>query len=74
MTALLVFLCAALVDVFYTRWIVNVSSGRPVQAALSSVGVGAAGLVGVTSVVTDHWMAIPYLLGLGVGTVAGMKL
>lgn len=72
MTFLFVFLCAVCVDLFYTRWVLNVGEGKKLRAALASMGIGAASLAGLTSVVADKWMAIPYLLGLGAGTVLGM--
>ena len=73
MSYLLVFLCAVALDVFYTRWVLHISRGDRWQAVFASMCIGGAGLVGVTSVVNDRWLAIPYLLGLGAGTALGMK-
>ncbi len=67
-----VFLAGFLVDLAYVRWLKNVTADRKLTAALASMAVGGCGLVGLTGVVADAWLAIPYLLGLGAGTVAGM--
>ncbi len=72
MNYLIVFLCAVAIDVAYTRWMLHVSHGDRWQAVLASMCIGGAGLVGVTSVVHDRWLAVPYLAGLGVGTALGM--
>lgn len=72
MTYILTWLAATWLDVFYTRWVLHVSLGQKWAAALCSMLIGLCGLVGLTAVVQDHWAAIPYLLGLGCGTLVGM--
>lgn len=73
MTYLLVFFCALALDVLYARWMVTVVQRKPWEAALYSMGIGGAGLIGIASVVTNHWLSLPYLAGLGAGTVLGTK-
>lgn len=68
----LVFAAAFLIDVCYVRWMLHVGEGHAWRAGLASMAIGACSLLGLTQVVVDHWLAIPYLLGLGLGTVAGM--
>jgi hypothetical protein len=68
-----VFLSGFALDFLYTRWFLNVASGKALKATAASMGIGALGLVGVTGVVGSHWLAIPYLLGLGLGTYVGVK-
>ena len=70
----MVFTSAALLDIVYVFWFTSVSEKKPWKAALSSVFIGICGMFGTLNVVGNHWMAIPYLLGLGFGTIAGMEL
>jgi hypothetical protein len=69
-----VFLAGCLIDVFYVSWVRAIGDHDIGLAATSSMLIGACGLIGVTSVVKSRWLAVPYLLGLGCGTVAGMSL
>ncbi len=72
--ALIVFACGFAIDVFYVGWMRSVALGHPLVAALMSMCIGGCGLLGVTNVVRNKWLAIPYLAGLGVGTLVGMAL
>lgn len=71
-SVLTVFTAAFLLDWLYVRWMLYVHEGERLYAGTASMAIGACGLVGVTGVVADHWLAVPYLLGLGAGTVTGM--
>ncbi len=71
MSYVIVFLTAAALDVAYCHWMLHVRDNEPLRAALYSMGIGACGLLGITGVVADHWLAVPYLLGLGYGTFIG---
>ena len=68
----LVFVSAFLLDVVYVRYMLHVRDDEPWKASLASMGIGLCGAVGLTGVVHDSWAVIPYLLGLGGGTLAGM--
>jgi hypothetical protein len=72
MITVTVFLAGFLVDVAYVGWVRSIGENRKLLAAAASMAIGACGLLGVTGVVTNYWLAIPYLLGLGAGTVAGL--
>jgi hypothetical protein len=69
-----VFAAGALVDLFYVAWVRSIGTDNLWAAAAASMLIGAAGLLGVTNVVKNRWLAIPYLAGLGAGTAAGMLL
>lgn len=55
-------------DVLYVSWISGVVSKNAYKACISSMAIGACGVLGVTSVINSRWAAIPYVLGLGAGT------
>ena len=74
MTYLLTFLAAALLDIQYVHWVKAVADDRPVRAMLCAVSIGACGVAGLTAVVDDRLQVIPYLAGLAVGTLVGMKV
>jgi hypothetical protein len=64
----LAFLCGFVIDLGYVYWMRYVADGKRGRAALASMLVTAPMLVGITSVVHNGLLAIPYLCGLGVGT------
>lgn len=72
--ALKIFTFAFFVDVFWVLYILVVSQRKKMQSALVSVLMGAPGLFGVLGVIDNRIMAIPYLIGLGAGTYAGLIL
>ena len=74
MRALGVFAAGLAIDLFYVGWFRSVAADAPFDAAAYSVLIGACGLVGVTSVVKNNWHAVPWLAGLGCGTLIGMSL
>lgn len=69
-----VFAAGVAIDLAYVAWMRGVSDRQPVRAALASMAIGACSLLGLTGVVADHWLAVPWLLGLGVGTAVGVVL
>lgn len=73
MQYLFMFLAAAFIDLSYVHWFRAVHNQQYLRAALFSMVIGACGILGVTGVVADGWLAVPWLAGLGVGTIVGMK-
>lgn len=73
MMVLFVFLAGAGIDLAWTRYIQSVHDKRRVAAANYSVAIAALSLLGVTTVVHDGWMSIPYLLGLWLGTYVAVE-
>lgn len=72
------FLLAALagfaVDLLYAQYVVGVSDRRVWLAISCSMGIGACSILGVTSVLSNGIPAFcGYLLGLGLGTLVGVK-
>jgi hypothetical protein len=68
MTYTYVFVLGFCIDYAYTAWVRNVGGGQRAAAALWSMGIGACGALGLTAVVGDHMLLLPYVLGLGAGT------
>jgi hypothetical protein len=60
-------------DLAYTRWVQHTATGGAVQAAVYSTVIGALGLTGVLLVVEQRENAVPYLLGLGLGSYVGVR-
>jgi hypothetical protein len=73
MNTVTVFVAGFLLDLIYTQWLLHASEGHRYRAAGASMAIGALSLLGVSSVVVDHWAAIPYLAGLGLGTFVGVR-
>lgn len=76
-TALLVakvFLYAFLIDVAWVFYVLAIAKRRIVWAAVMSMLMGAPAIFGYMEIFDNRWMAIPYLLGFGTGTVVAMKL
>jgi len=65
---------AVVIDVMWVFYIIATNRKKKILAALCSIGIGAPALFGVLSVVENVWFSIPYLLGLGTGTIIGMHL
>lgn len=68
MTYVSIFIAAFVIDAAYAVYIQAVAEGRAIPATITSVVIGAMGLYGVSSVVQDTKLAVPWLLGLGVST------
>ncbi len=68
-----VFAAAFALDWMYCRWVRAIAGQRVLEAAGASMAIGACSLLGLTSIVGNHWLAAPYLLGLGAGTAWGMR-
>ncbi len=71
--AIVVFLAAFAVDAAWAILIRATADGRAMTAAVASVFTGALGLLGITSVVGNAYMAIPWLLGLFCGTYVTIR-
>jgi len=69
MSYLFVFALGAVIDLMYILWIDSVTHRKIWRAGVYSVGVAAPGLFGFLEVVSNVYMAIPYLAGLAVGTM-----
>lgn len=63
-----VFAYGLVIDWAYVLWVRYVASGAKGKAAIASVAVAAPGVFGITAIVSDRILAIPYLVGLFVGT------
>lgn len=74
MEYLTLFFGAALIDVCYVRWFRAVTDKKQFLAVAYSMLIGGCGLMGVTGVVSNYWLAIPWILGLGAGTLIGMRM
>ena len=70
----LVFASSVLLDLFYALWVTALAKGKPFLAGISSVFIGLSGVIGLGGVLTNHWLIIPYCVGLFSGTVAGYWL
>ncbi len=69
-----VFLFGVIIDVMWVLYILATSQKRIFLAALVSMAMAVPAIFGIVEIVDDKIMAIPYVLGLGCGTVAGLKL
>lgn len=66
------FMLGVLIDILYIAWIWSANSNRYAIGVISSVAISACSLFGFINVYDDRWLAIPYLLGLAVGTIIGI--
>lgn len=71
--AIVVFFAAFVTDATWSVFIRSTADGKATMAAVASVFTGALGLFGMTSVVNDAYMAIPWLLGLFCGTYTTIR-
>ena len=60
------------IDVFYVLWIDAASRYKYAQGAVTSMALAACSMFGWFAAYDNNWLSIPYLLGLGTGTVAGI--
>lgn len=65
---LLSFSCGFFLDLAWAYYIQAVADRKTKAAVLTSMLIGASGLLAVMQVVSSPVMAIPYVLGLGAGT------
>lgn len=63
-----VFVYGALIDIFYVVWIKSVALGNQWIAGLAAVLLATPSLFGYLEITKNKKLAIPYLLGLFVGT------
>lgn len=70
----IVFIAAALIDIFYALWFRFSALNWEHHAATMSTLCGAAGLLGAWMVIAENkWYAVPDLIGLYVGTIIGLR-
>jgi hypothetical protein len=69
----LAFIVGFLLDVVYTGYVKCVGLNQAWMAGVYSVAIGSMSLLGLTTVIEDHKLAIPYLLGLFLGSVCTIK-
>jgi hypothetical protein len=69
------FITSFLIDFLYVMWFYYTKGDSAHKAALCTVGIGVAGLVGTYVVIKySEWYLIPDLLGLYIGTFFGIRL
>lgn len=66
------FFSGFLVDVFYTWWIKAIGRNAAVTAGICSMLIGACGLLGITAVIHEPWLAPMYLAGVGIGSAGAV--
>lgn len=69
-----VFSFALVIDVMWVLYILTVSKNKRFLASIVSMMMGAPAIFGYLEIVNNVMMSIPYLIGLGVGTLVGLKL
>ena len=69
-----VFSFGLIIDLAYVLYIIAVTNDRYITAGVATAAVAAPGLFGYMAVYDNKILAIPYLLGLCVGTIVGMML
>lgn len=74
LAVLQVFLSGFLIDILYALWVLSVSDGKHWRAAIFSGVMALPSIFGIISIVDSHILAIPYAIGLALGSVAGMKI
>lgn len=62
-----------LLDLAYTRWVQHTGQQRALHAAAYSMLIGVMSLTGIVLVVEQREFAVPYVLGLGLGSFLGVK-
>ncbi len=74
LAALQVFLSGFIIDILYALWVLSVSEGKHWRAAVFSGLMALPSIFGIIHIVDSHILAIPYAVGLALGSVAGMKV
>ena len=69
-----VFLYAMILDIIYVFWFLNVIKKNKLLAASLSMFMAAPAINGFLEIVDNRILQIPYLIGLGTGTVIGISL
>lgn len=68
MTYLLVFAAAFILDIAWGIYVKAIASSEAGTAAAASIVTGGLGLYGVSAVVSDTWLEVPWLIGLASST------
>lgn len=71
-TAVTVFLFGFIIDWMYVGWTRSVQGFEIFKAGIYSILVAAPGVFGYLEIVNNRWMAIPWFLGLGLGTICSL--
>lgn len=74
LTILKVLSYGILIDVIWVFYILHVNDRMKVRASILSSMMAAPALFGFIDVISNKFLAVPYLLGLGIGTFTGMTL
>lgn len=72
--ALLVFTFGLLIDAVYVFWVVAVEKNRIHLAGLCTVCIATSSSLGFLDIVDNHWLLVPYLFGIYLGTILGVWL
>lgn len=70
----LAFISGVVIEALYALGVLFIGERRGAVAGLLSVVWGVAFLVGVNESFRTHWAAVAWCVGLGVGTVAGVRI
>lgn len=62
------------IDLFYCLWFYATAANRYILGVFASVSLSACTLFGFINVYDTRILAIPYLLGLALGTIVGIFL
>lgn len=73
MSWLLLFFAGFVIDVFYAFYVRAVVARRAFKAAFASVAMVLPSILGLTAIVGDNMLSIPYLAGLFAGTLFVMR-
>lgn len=69
-----VFFVGLLIDLLFILWMYASRTYKYTLGAITSVGIAACSLFGFINIYDSKLLAIPYLLGLAVGTIIGMVI
>ncbi len=69
-----VFVLGFLIDILYIAWMYSTQQNNYLLAVLSTVSISACSLFGFINVYDDRVLAVPYLIGLVLGTIVGIFL
>ncbi len=73
MQYLALFLAGVLLDVLWVGYAKGVQQENAYKAVGCSMAMGACSVAAIGATVASPLLAIPYILGLGTGTLLGMK-
>lgn len=69
----LVFLAGVLLDVLWVGYARGVQEKNAAKAVGCSMAMGLCSVLAIGAAVTSPLLAVPYILGLGAGTLIGLK-